>query len=659
MISPNSIDQLLHVAHIEDVVGDYVNLKRSGSRYKGNCPFHDEKTPSFVVTPSLGIYKCFGCQKGGNAIHFVMDIENLTFTEAARNLAKRYNLELVETSSENKDEAIEAQKEKEAIRGINEFALKFFTEQLQLSDEGKTIAGPYFRERGYTPDTIQQWKLGFSPSSWDAFYQAARAAGFKDELMLQAGLVKQRDKDGSFYDLYRNRVIFPLIAVNNAIVGFAGRVMGKVDNAPKYVNSPETVLYKKSDFLFALNQAKNTIRKEDKAYLMEGYTDVITLHQSGITNAVASSGTALTPGQIRLIKRFTDNATVIYDGDAAGMKASLRGINLLLEEGLNVRVVPMPEGEDPDSYCKKLGPEKFKEYLNSAEQNFIFFKAELLLQGTENDPIRKSEAISDIIESVALIQDRLKRDVLMTNLEPICNVKIDNLYAELTKQLRKQATKEHREMLTEVDLLLKNAGVDSANTVYSEQKTSVPTQFNVGSGGKLSDVHQEIALLRLIFLYGGEMFDDNLKLIDFIISEYRADEASIAFKDEKSQFLIQHILELYDQQLEWPTKEYFIQHPDNRISGFAASVFSADYQLSSAFEGNLIYVKQESENFRQEAVDIFLNLRRTKIEELIIATQKMLLDPEANHEEIMEYLDYLNTIKKEIASKLGNVVTRI
>lgn len=659
MISPNSIDQLLSVAHIEDVVGDYVNLKRSGSRYKGNCPFHDEKTPSFVVTPSLGIYKCFGCQKGGNAIHFVMDIENLTFTEAARNLAKRYNLELVETSSENKDEALEAQKEKEAIRGINEFALNFFTEQLQHSEEGKTIASPYFRERGYTPDTINQWKLGFSPSNWDAFYNAAKAAGYKDELMLQAGLVKQRDKDGSFYDLYRNRVIFPLIAVNGAIVGFAGRVMGKVENAPKYVNSPETVLYKKSDFLFALNQAKNTIRKEDKAYLMEGYTDVITLHQSGITNAVASSGTALTPGQIRLIKRFTDNATVIYDGDAAGMKASLRGINLLLEEGLNVRVVPMPDGEDPDSYCKKLGPEKFKEYLDSAEKNFIFFKAELLLQGTENDPIRKSEAISDIIESVSLIQDRLKRDVLLTNLEPICNVKIDNLYAELAKQLRKQATKEHREMLSEVDLLLKNAGVDPSNTTYTEPKTSTPTQFNVGSSGKLSDVHQEIALLRLIFLYGAEMFDEQLKLIDFIISEYRADEASIAFKDEKSQFLMQHILELYDQEGEWPAKEYFIQHTDNRISGFAASVFSSDYQLSSAFEGNLIYVKQEAENFRQEAVDIFLNLRRTKIEELIIATQKMLLEPEANHEEIMEYLDYLNTIKKEIASKLGNVVTRI
>jgi DNA primase len=449
MISPNSVDHLLQVAVIEDVVGDYVKLKRAGSRYKGNCPFHDEKTPSFVVTPNMGIYKCFGCQKGGNSIQFMMDIDNLTFTEAARQLAKRYGIELVESNSENKDAEMQFQREKENLQAANDFALEFFQEELHNSEEGKTVAMPYFRERGYTPETIRYWNLGFSPSGWDAFYQKAKKLGYSEEFLISAGLIKQRDKDGSYYDLFRNRVIFPLLGVTGKVVGFAGRIMGKVDKAPKYVNSPETLLYKKSDFLFALFQAKGTIRKEDKAYLMEGYTDVMTLHQSGITNAVASSGTALTPGQIKLIKRFTDNTTIIYDGDTAGMKASMRGINLLLEGGLNVRVVPMPEGEYPDSYCKKLGPEGFKNYLDQNEQNFITFKAKLLLEGTQNDPLKKSDAIRDIIESVSLIGDPLKRDVLIKELEHIFDISSDLIYTELGKELRKVQQQEQKQLLEE------------------------------------------------------------------------------------------------------------------------------------------------------------------------------------------------------------------
>jgi len=291
----------------------------------------------------------------------MMDIENLSFTESARMLAKRYGIELVETNTGNKQEYEETQKLREGVQAVNDFAIDFFSKQLHTEDEGKNIALPYFRERGFTLETMKKWNLGYSPESWDAFYKAAKKAGYKDELLMSAGLIKSRDSDGSHYDLFRHRVMFPLIAVSGKVVGFAGRIMGKVDNAPKYVNSPETELYKKSDFLFALFQAKNAIKKQDKVYLTEGYTDVITLHQAGIENTVASSGTALTPGQIKLIKRFTHNATVIYDGDAAGIKASLRGIDLLLADEINVRVVPLPEGEDPDSFCKKLGPDGFQE----------------------------------------------------------------------------------------------------------------------------------------------------------------------------------------------------------------------------------------------------------------------------------------------------------
>ncbi len=640
MISPNSVDHLLQVAVIEDVVGDYVKLKRAGSRYKGNCPFHDEKTPSFVVTPNMGIYKCFGCQKGGNSIQFMMDIDNLTFTEAARQLAKRYGIELVESNTENKDAEMQFQREKENLQAANDFALEFFQEALHNSEEGKTVAMPYFRERGYTPETIRYWNLGFSPSGWDAFYQKAKKLGYSEEFLLSAGLIKQRDKDGSYYDLFRNRVIFPLLGVTGKVVGFAGRIMGKVDKAPKYVNSPETLLYKKSDFLFALFQAKGTIRKEDKAYLMEGYTDVMTLHQSGITNAVASSGTALTPGQIKLIKRFTDNTTIIYDGDTAGMKASMRGINLLLEGGLNVRVVPMPEGEDPDSYCKKLGPEGFKNYLDQNEQNFITFKAKLLLEGTQNDPLKKSDAIRDIIESVSLIADPLKRDVLIKELEHIFDISSDLIYTELGKELRKVQQQEQKQLLEEVSQII----------------NQIQPQDSLLRTVQLSDIYQEKALLRLLLLYGGKPFSEGKNVADFILDEYTKEEF-FQFKHDETQYIIKHILEHYDEKV-WLPIEFFTRSIDSKVVSFAAEVLSEDNKLSPAFESNLIYVKQQEDNFLQEIIDVFLHLRRTKIEEMIIEEQKKLNDPDDNPEEILEFIMYLNTKKLELAKQIGAVVTR-
>ncbi len=640
MISPNSVDHLLQVAVIEDVVGDYVKLKRAGSRYKGNCPFHDEKTPSFVVTPNMGIYKCFGCQKGGNSIQFMMDIDNLTFTEAARQLAKRYGIELVESNTENKDAEMQFQREKENLQAANDFALEFFQEALHNSEEGKTVAMPYFRERGYTPETIRYWNLGFSPSGWDAFYQKAKKLGYSEEFLLSAGLIKQRDKDGSYYDLFRNRVIFPLLGVTGKVVGFAGRIMGKVDKAPKYVNSPETLLYKKSDFLFALFQAKGTIRKEDKAYLMEGYTDVMTLHQSGITNAVASSGTALTPGQIKLIKRFTDNTTIIYDGDTAGMKASMRGINLLLEGGLNVRVVPMPEGEDPDSYCKKLGPEGFKNYLDQNEQNFITFKAKLLLEGTQNDPLKKSDAIRDIIESVSLIADPLKRDVLIKELEHIFDISSDLIYTELGKELRKVQQQEQKQLLEEVSQII----------------NQIQPQDSLLRTVQLSDIYQEKALLRLLLLYGGKPFSEGKNVADFILDEYTKEEF-FQFKHDETQYIINHIQEHYKDG-KWLPIEFFTRSTDSKIVSFAAEILSEDNKLSPAFESNLIYVKQQEDNFLQEIIDVFLHLRRTKIEEMIIEEQKKLNDPDDNPEEILEFIMYLNTKKLELAKQIGAVVTR-
>lgn len=638
MISPNSIDQLLNVVVIEDVVGDYVNLKRASSRFKGNCPFHDEKTPSFVVTPSLGIYKCFGCQKGGNAIQFLMDIENLSFSESARQLAKRYGIELVETNTGNNEEYLESQKLRESIQAVNDFAVKFFQTELTDSENGKNIALPYFRERGFTLETIHKWNLGFSPESWTAFYDAAKKAGFKDELLLEAGLIKQRDSDKSGYDLFRNRVIFPLISVSGRVVGFAGRIMGKLENAPKYVNSPETELYKKSDFLFALYQAKNSIKKQDKILLMEGYTDVITLHQSGIENAVASSGTALTPGQIKLLKRFTNNATVIYDGDSAGIKASLRGIDLLLAEDINVRVVPLPEGEDPDSYCKKLGPEAFQQYLIEAEKNFIFFKAELLLTAVQNDPIQRADAIKDILQSVAYVADALKRSELVKELVKICNVSEEVLTQELGKLLRTQVVLDKKELNSEVKIAI---------DAFEQNK---PTKH-------LSDKHQEYAFIRYLLLHAEKSFDEDQTVFDFAMTEY-LDDSSIQFKEPLTvQFINTMINE--EGQPQWPGIDYYLKLDNPEMSSFVAGVFSEDYQLSPAFEENFIYIKQEADNYRDDLISLFLNIRRTKIEEIILEEQKKLLDEAENAEDVLEFLNFLNSKRKEIADVTGTVVSRM
>lgn len=639
MISPHSINQILQTVPIEDIVGDYVNLKRSGSRYKGNCPFHDEKTPSFTVTPNLNIYKCFGCQKGGNSIQFLMEIEQLSFVEAARELAKRFGIELIETETDNRDEAMQLQREKESLQALNEFATQFFESQLHDSEEGRNVALPYFRERGYSQETIKHWRLGFSPSNWTAFYDHAKKAGYADELLISAGLIKLRDKDNSQYDLFRNRVMFPLIAVSGKTIGFAGRIMGKVDKAPKYVNSPETQLYKKSDFLFAVFQAKNSIRKEDKAYLMEGYTDVITLHQAGIENCVASSGTALTPGQIRLLKRFTDNATAIYDGDAAGIKASLRGIDLLLEEGMNVRVVAMPEGQDPDSYCKELGPEAFKEYLAKNEENFILFKAKLLFQESGSDPIKRSEALRDILESVALIKDALKRDALVREIERVCDTQAAVLYQELAKIRKKKLFDEGKSLIREVNQL-----IDAQEQPFTKQYV-------------LNDLSQEQALIYILIKYGSHQIGEE-RAVDLIMREYLAEE-HLSFNNPETIPVMRELIALYESESDWPKDEEWIQHENLEIAALAASIFTEQHILSPRFEQSMIYVKSESENLLDMIKEVFLNLNRTKIDNIIFAEQEKLKNPEEDPETVLIMLDLLNQKKVEINNILGAVVSRI
>jgi DNA primase len=633
MIAPNSMEQLLNVAVIEDVVGDYVSLKRAGSRFKGLCPFHDEKTPSFVVTPALGIYKCFGCQKGGNALNFLMEMETMSYVEAARTLAKRYGIELIETGQADNEEYRNAQKVRENIQIVLDYAQQFFADNLVESEEGRTIGLAYFHERGFTNETISKWGLGYSPSGWEVLTHKARDNGYTLENMELAGLIRKKE-NGEYFDLFRNRVIFPIHSVSGKTIAFAGRKMTSTDPSPKYVNSPETELYKKSDILFGIYQAKNSIKQHNKVYLTEGYTDVITLSQYGIENVVASSGTALTPGQIKLVRRFTPNITVVYDGDKAGIKASLRGINLLLAEDLNVRVVPLPEGEDPDSFCKSLGSEAFASYIEENEENFIFFKARLLLEGVGNDPIKKTEAVRDILDSLAEIRDPLKRNALNHELAGICQMDEALLAAELGKLVRGKIADTGKDILAELKQITEAAGVD------------LPRE-------SLTDEAQERAFVRLLLLHGEKPFNEEITIFEFAINELANDEI-IEFTDGLCSGIVQGLKELEPRQ--FPGQQYFIQHQDAEIASWAAGVLSEGLELSPAYADNYIFVVHENENFKQELVSIFVHLRRKKLDNLIRAAIEKLKDDTENTDEAMMYIEYLSSVKMRIAQELGGAV---
>ncbi|MFY7757740.1 MAG: DNA primase [Flavobacterium stagni] len=636
MITEQSIQHLLSVIPIDEVVGDYVSLRKSGSRYKAPCPFHNEKTPSFVVSPTLGIYKCFGCQKGGNAIQFLMDIDNLSFSESAKILANRYGITLEETRTfEDQDNYKEKQLHRESIQAAVDFAADYFQQQLHETEEGTSIALPYFRERGFTQETIKKWQLGYNPENWESLTNAALQKGYKSEFLLEAGLIKQRD-NGSFYDLFRHRVIFPIHSVVGKVIGFGGRKMGNADNAPKYVNSPETELYKKSEVLFGVFQAKNSIKKKDKVLLCEGYTDVITLHQYGVDNAVASSGTALTPGQIKLVKRFTENVTVIYDGDTAGIKASLRGIDLLLEEDLNVRVVLLPDGEDPDSYCQQLGGEEFAKYVDQNEKTFIVFKAELLLKETNGDPLKKSDAVKEILKSVSLIKDGLKRSTLVQQLASVCQMEEVILAAELGKLLRKEKLKESQQLLN--------------NVTQSTQELVVETKIQE----PLTDKAQELGFFRLMLLHGNKPAFEATSLFHFLKQKIQADDF-LEFHEPFAQELAPYF---FDAE-EIPDANYFLNHPNEEIARWAAGELTASHELSEAFAANLIDVSTEETQYLEVAINLLLHFKRKKIDKLIKTKLLELKNPDCDMEELLLYVEFLNEQKREIASVLGMAVSNM
>ncbi|HLK98681.1 MAG TPA: DNA primase, partial [Hymenobacter sp.] len=439
-IPEEAVDRIRQAADILEVVGDFVSLKKRGSNYTACCPFHNEKSPSFNVNPTRQIYKCFGCGKAGDAVRFVMDIENIGYGEALRYLAKKYGIEIAEQEQTSED--LIRQNERESLHIVLNFAKTFFQDSLQKTDEGKSIGLSYFRERSFTNPTIDAFELGYSLDKWDALLQEGTRRGYNRDLLEKAGLILNKENtaggENKVFDRFRGRVMFPIHNVSGRVIAFGARILKPDKTQPKYLNSPETLVYHKSQVLYGIFQAKQAIRHEDVCYLTEGYTDVISLHQAGIKNVVASSGTSLTAEQIRLIARFTSNVTILYDGDAAGIKAALRGLDMVLEEGLNLRLLLLPNGEDPDSYVHKVGAEDFKEYVRHQAKDFIDFKAGQWLTEAGDDPLKRAEGISDVCASITKIPDPLKRQTLSQRVAQVFLVSEQSVITEINRLLRKQ-----------------------------------------------------------------------------------------------------------------------------------------------------------------------------------------------------------------------------
>jgi DNA primase len=642
-ISKFTTDKVKERVDIVEVIGDYVPLKKKGQNMWACCPFHGEKTPSFSLSPAKQIYKCFGCGKAGDPIQFVMDIEGIGFQEAIRQLAGKYGIEVEEEANLSPEQNLE-QNERESLFIAVNFAKDFFVKNLE-TDEGKSIGLSYFKERGFTPQIIQKFDLGYSLDGWDHFLKAAKSAGYQEEILLKAGLILQKEGDAErLYDRFRNRVTFTIHNVSGKPIGFGARILTKDKNQPKYINSPETPIYHKSDVLYGMFQAKKAIRDQDNCFLVEGYTDVVSLHLSGIENVVASSGTSLTDGQIKLIRRFTNQVTVLYDGDSAGIKASLRGIDLLLEGGLNVKAVVFPDGEDPDSYSRKVGTQAFQDYLKENSRDFIGFKIGLYQDEIDKDPIRKAGIIREVVQSISKIPDPIIRSVYAKEASGLLSIEEEILHAELNKILLK-TQKEQFERAKE-----EKAVEDSI-----DQLLPVPAEASAEDNLLL----QEREMLRLLLNYGGQKLDvQELHFCQYILSEIE----EVSFQTPVYQKMIQ----LYRDQIslgQVPSDELFLNHGDAEIRQEAIAMITLRHEVSTNWKDKFqIFVALESDDLADTAFKSILRLKRRLLQKMMeesmakIKEAEQLQLAEENVNELLEVYLELKKLKLKIDKELGIVI---
>jgi DNA primase len=650
MISRSTIDQIYQAAIIEEVIGEFVHLKRSGSAYKGLSPFANEKTPSFFVVPAKGIYKDFSSGKGGNVVDFLMQHEKLSYPEALRWLAAKYQIAIEE--DQQSEEQIQEKSEREQLSVVTEFAARYFQDQLHEGEEGRAIGLSYFQERGFRDDIIRKFQLGYCPDKWDAMTQAALEQQYQLPYLIKAGLTRERD--GKVYDFFRGRVMFPIHNISGKVIAFGGRTLKAEKDIAKYFNSPESELYVKSNVLYGLHLAKNAIVKHDMCYLVEGYTDVVSMHQAGVENVVASSGTSLTEGQIRLIRRYTPNITILYDGDSAGIKASFRGIDMILKEGMNARVLLFPDGDDPDSFARKHSSEEIQTFIASNARDFISFKTSLLLEDAGNDPVKRAALIRGIVESIALIPDGISRTVYVQECSRLLNMNEQVLLQELNKVILANFKKEKKQDAP-VDIpILDELPADGIpdNTIE---------EFTIH--------HQEKDLIRILLHYGERPIDlsivnedgheevHQVSVAEYIISNLESDE--IVLESPLYANIYTEYVELIGKE-QFPQPTNFTQHSNQDISGESSAILISPYSLSENWQRHLIYPETEDMLLRKAAKDCVFRLKLKRIQRIIIDLQKELElavhDPE-KYDALLQEKIMLDRARSEISKYFGTVIS--
>jgi DNA primase len=657
LISKSTIDNVYETARVEEVIGDFVMLKRAGSNFKGLSPFSDERSPSFMVSPAKGIWKDFSSGKGGNAIAFVMEHEKFSYPEAIRYLAKKYNIEIEETEQTAEEKA--NTDVRESLFMVSEFANKYFHDMLLNSEEGKAIGLSYFKERGFTNETIKKFQLGYSPETWDAFTKEALGKGYKQEFLEAVGLTIPKE-GGNPFDRFKGRVMFPILSMSGRTLGFGGRILTNDKKAAKYLNSPASDLYDKSKVLYGIFHAKQAIAKQNNCYLVEGYTDVIQFQQTGIENVVASSGTALTPDQIRLINRLTKNITVLFDGDAAGMRAAVRGIDLILEEGMNVKVCTFPDGEDPDSFAKNNSFEELTKYLEENAKDFIQFKASLLMDEAKNDPIKKADLIRDIVVSISKIPDRIKREIYIQECSRIMDISEQVLVSTLAQLVQKD--------------------ISEANKVAKKEQKSfeiVRDDAEIITSNKIDVVHLlEKSIIEILLLYGNEeaefenvfiKFDENQKEIEVSekIKSKIYQRIYLNLQEDEIEFANPLFKEIYDDlvsnylQNETFDKVKYLNAIKPEFSQLITDILMDDekHQLDGWMEKKQVYVREKNNN------EILTRL----VSENIIAYREFLInklnselqstiDPEnKDNIETLTSINEYNRLKVVITRSIGRI----
>ena len=652
MINNNTKQQILETVRIEEVIGDFVSLKKRGANLLGNCPFHNERTPSFTVSPVKGFYKCFGCGKAGDSVTFVMEHEHFTFPEALRYLAKKYSIAIEEEAPTA--EFIEQQTQRENLFTVTAFAEKFYQDYLWENEEGKAIGLSYFRERGFTDEVIRRFNLGFAPDKWDGLVTAAEAAGHQQELLEKTGLIIVQENKK--YDRFRGRVIFPIHNLTGRVVAFGARILKTDPKSPKYLNSPETEIYYKSKNLYGIAQARKSIAAFDSCYLVEGYTDVVSMHQAGIENVVASSGTALTIEQIRLIGRYTRNISVLYDGDPAGIKASLRGIDLILEEGMNVRVVLFPDGEDPDSYAKRVTTEELKAFLKEQAVDFITFKTKLLLSDASGDPIKKAALIRDIVETIAKVPDAITRSTYIKHTSDLMEMSETVLIGELNKILRQQDKKRE--------------GTPSPNAgdPFLPPPTEEEFQEQEEPINYLDATIQEEEIIRVLLHYAEEQFDFmdlgsvevepiRYRVIDFVINVLRDD--GIHFTNETYAGLLAAFSVQFDEGKPYNQQE-FLQELEPQIKNTAIHLLTPPYELAD-WAAHQVEVREERTVLHKAVIDPIMYIKKKqlgKMREELLQQLKARIEAELPYDELLEDFNRLNQLQAQLNRYTNTVIQK-